>query len=141
MGSLWVGHKRSGVVRYFLHNILMITETQQFKLTRLYELVGSSLASFDIVEMNVAQLLPAAHHLHLLAWSRVWAQNVASTSNRKALTTSHILYTIKTFWTSEMVIALRTEARGATWVSSHHRLIIAPHTVRHCTVGAFLVQL
>ena len=97
-------------MRYFLHNILMITETQQFKLTRLYELVGGSLASFDIVEMNVAQLLPAAHHLHLLAWSRVWAQNVASTSDGEALTTCHIFHTIKTFRTSEMVIALRPEA-------------------------------
>ena len=59
----------------------MITETQQFKLTRLNELVGSRLTPFDIVKMYVAQLLLAAQDLHLLARGRVRTQNVAATSD------------------------------------------------------------
>ena len=60
---------------------LMITETQQFKLTRLNELVGSCLTPFDIVEVYVAQLLLAAQDLHFLARGRVRTQNVAATSD------------------------------------------------------------
>ena len=60
---------------------LMITETQQFKLTRLNELVGSCLTPFDIVEVYVAQLLLAAQDLHFLARGRVRTQNVAPASD------------------------------------------------------------
>ena len=59
----------------------MITETQQFKLTRLDELVGSCLTPFDIVKVYVAQLLLAAQDLHFLARGRVRTQNVATTSD------------------------------------------------------------
>ena len=120
---------------------LMITETQQFKLTRLNELVGSCLTPFDIVEVYVAQLLLAAQDLHFLARGRVRTQNVATTSDGQALAACDVLNPIKTSRTFESVIVLRSKARGSTWVSSHDRLLVAPHAVSHCTIRAFLVQL
>ena len=59
----------------------MITETQQFKLTRLNELVGGCLTSFDVVKVYVAQLLLAAQGLYFLARGRVGTENVATTSD------------------------------------------------------------